>query len=273
MSHTATALQTEPVRFQKNILSTYLTLRTGIAVVGVALPRVVSVAGYLYAHLCLQHSISAYYQAVGPTGHSMRDWFVGSLFVVGMFLYLYKGFSRLEDYLLNIGGVSAVLVALVPMYWQSCNLATCGVAATPCKGPAVTAHGIFSYGVFLCMAAVCLFCAHDTLPLIKDAGFENADKLIQRYKWTYRVIAVLMLTSIAAAYLLNTLANNPSTVFWVEAAGVWSFGAYWLVKSNELKKTAAEEKAAKGRLTRHDGKLRDIDVLNQKPAANSSHAG
>jgi hypothetical protein len=100
--------------------------------------------------------------------------------------------------------------------------------------------------------------------LIRDAGFKNADQLIRRYKATYRVIGVLMLSSIAAAYLLNTLANNPSTVFWVETAGVWSFGAYWLVKSHEMKKTAAEDKAAMGRLTRHNGLLRDRVALSQE---------
>jgi hypothetical protein len=264
MSLAGTALHQEPEQLQKNVLSTYLNLRIGIAVVGIALPLVVSIVGRLYAQLCLQHSISAYYQAVGPTGHSMRDWFVGSLFVMGVFLYLYKGFGPVENFLLNLGGVSAVLVALVPLPWKSCDLAVCGAAAGPCKGPLLSAHGIFSYGVFLCMAAVCLFCAGDTLPLIKDAGFRNADQLIRRYKATYRVIAVLMLASIAAAYLLNTLANNPSTVFWVETAGVWSFAAYWLVKSDELKKTAAESKATCGKLVRHNGKIRDRDVLNRE---------
>jgi len=264
MSHAGTALHQEPEQLQKNILSTYLTLRIGIAVIGIALPLVVSIVGYLYAQLCLQNSISAYYRAVGPTGHSMRDWFVGSLFVVGMFLYLYKGFSRLENWLLNIGGVLAVLVALAPMPWQSCDLAVCGVAPTPCKGPLLSAHGVFSVGFFLCIVAVCLFCAGDTLPLIKDAGFKNADQLIRRYKATYRIIAVVMLASIAAAYLLNTLAGSASTVFWIETAGVWSFGAYWLVKSHELKKTAAEAKAARGELTRHNGKLRYSAVLSRE---------
>jgi uncharacterized membrane protein YbaN (DUF454 family) len=264
MSHAGAVLHKEPEQLQKNILSTYLALRLGIAVVGIALPVVVSIVGYLYAQLCLQRSISAYYHAVGPTGHSMRDWFVGSLFVVGTFLYLYKGFSRLENWLLNIGGLSAVLVALVPMQWKACDPVVCGVAATSCKGPFLSAHGIFSYAVFVCMAAVCFFCAGDTLQLLKDAGTKNADQLIRRYKVTYKIIAGLMLASIAAAYLLNTWVGSPSTVFWVETAGVWSFGVYWLVKSHELKKTAAEAKAACGVLTRHEGKLRDSAVLNRE---------
>jgi len=265
MSHAGTALHQEPEQLQKNILSTYVSLRIGIGVVGIALPLVVSILGYLYAQICLQRSISAYYYQVGPTGLGMRNWFVGSLFVVRTGLFLYKGFRRLENWLLNIGGVSAVLVALVPMVWKDCDPIKCGVAAETCNGPTWSAHGIFSYAVFLCMAAVCFFCADNTLHLIKDARVNNADQLMKRYKWIYRVIAVLMLASIAAAYLLNTLAGSASTTFWVEAAGVWSFGAYWLVKSHELKKTAAESKAACGQLTWVNGKLRERAALNREP--------
>lgn len=264
MSHPGTALQQEPERLQKNILSTYLTLRIGIAVVGIALPLILWIAGNWYAHLPLQSQISAYYHAVGTNGHSLRDWFVGSLFAIGMFLFLYKGFSPLEDRLLNAGGALAVLVALVPMCWPACDVRNCSPASVFCNTWGWSPHFPFAVGFFVCIAAVCLFCAHDTLPLIKDAGLENADQLIQRYKVTYRVIAVLMLTSIPAAYLVNRFLNSPTTVFWVEVAGVWSFGAYWLVKSNELKRTAAEAKAASGSLTRHNGALRESAVLNRE---------
>ncbi len=54
----------------------------------------------------------------------MRSWFVGILFVLGIFLYLYKGFSTLENCLLNIAGLSALGVALFPTGWNcgdSCN--------------------------------------------------------------------------------------------------------------------------------------------------------
>src|ERR1700733_14650519 len=108
-------LDKEPDQLRQNIMATYFSLRIGIAAVGIALPLVVGIVGYFYAHVCLQRSISAYYHAVGPTGHSMRNWFIGSLFVIGVFLYLYKGFSMLENILLNVGGLLAVLIALVPM--------------------------------------------------------------------------------------------------------------------------------------------------------------
>jgi hypothetical protein len=56
--------------------------------------------------------MSRYYYALGSDGYLMRDWFVGLLFAVGNFLYLYKGFGRAEDWALNIGGVLALGVAM-----------------------------------------------------------------------------------------------------------------------------------------------------------------
>ena len=251
----------EPEQLRQHVLATYFGLRIGIAVVGIALPLVVWIGGYLYAHLCLQRSISAYYHAVGPTFHSMRNWLVGSLFVVGFFLYLYKGFSKLENILLNIGGVLAVLVALVPMTWQPCDLVICGTTPAMCKGPGWSPHGIFAVGFFLCIVFVIFYCSNDTLPLIKDAGLPNADELITRYKRIYRAIAIVMVTSIAAAYVLNIRGSSPSRVFWMEVAGIWSFAAYWLVKSHEMSKTEAETKAMCGELTRRDGKVRIMAAL------------
>jgi hypothetical protein len=257
-------LDKEPAQLRQHVLATYFGLRTGIAVVGIALPLVLWIVGYFYAHLCLQRSISAYYHAVGPTYHSMRNWFVGSLFVVGTFLYLYKGFSKLENILLNIGGVLAVLVALVPMRWQPCDLVVCGITPGLCKGPGWSPHGISAVGFFLCIVLVIFCCSNDTLPLIKDVGFPKADELIARYKRIYRTIAVLMVASIAAAYILNVVGSSHSTVFWVEVAGIWSFAAYWLVKSHEMSKTEAEARAMCGELTRRDGKVRRMAALEQE---------
>ena len=64
----------------------------------------------------------------------MRDWFVGLLFVEGIFLYLYKGFGRAGNLALNIAGVLAIGVALIP----------------EAAGHSwITAHGFCAIGLFL----------------------------------------------------------------------------------------------------------------------------
>jgi hypothetical protein len=60
------------------------------------------------AKWCLQNSISAYYFT------PVRAIFVGSMFLVGLSLIAYKGHSVREDFLLNIAGMLAPVVAIVP---------------------------------------------------------------------------------------------------------------------------------------------------------------
>src|SRR3954463_16597110 len=97
---------------QKHILSTYFSLRLGIAIVGFSFPVVLWIVGALWANFPLLDSMSEYYRLLGNHGHSMRDLFVGPLFVIGACLYLYKGYSPLENVLLNLGGVSCIGIAL-----------------------------------------------------------------------------------------------------------------------------------------------------------------
>lgn len=248
MRRILSAFEVEPEQLEKHILSTYLSLRIGIAVIGLALPIVLAVGGYFYAKLPLQPSMSDYYHALGETGKSMRDWFVGFLFVVGLFLYLYKGYSKLENYLLNVGGILCVGIAVIPMCIQ-------GTSPVPCGW--FTPHGFCAVTFFLCISAVCLFCADDTLELIKDARLPNPDKRIALFKRLYQAIAVVMIVSIGAAWVLNEVAGTQHAIFWVEFAGIWSFAAYWLLKSKELSDTAAEAKAIAGRLMRVQGRLRE----------------
>src|SRR5690349_1291230 len=109
-----------PQELQQNILTTYVNIRTGTAIVGILFPLILWLGGRLHVGLCLQGSMSAYYHATGVAGHSMRDWFVGLLFAVGIFLVLYKGYSHAENWALNIAGILALGVAVFPMHWEPC---------------------------------------------------------------------------------------------------------------------------------------------------------
>jgi hypothetical protein len=254
-----------PVELQKHILSTYLSLRIGIAAIGMAFPLILAVGGYFYAGLCLQGSMSAYYHAVGPSGRTMRDWFVGILFAVGVFLYLYKGFSRIEDYLLNVAGVFSIGIAIFPMDWSACQLIACEVSGQiPCSGGGskewISLHGFCAITFFLCIASVCLFCADDTLPLIQS------NDVRERLRKAYRLIGGLMIGSMALAYVFNTVLHNTARTFYVEAFGILSFAAYWWTKSWELGQTAAESRAIRGRLANVKGRVMDA-TLEKQPTA------
>ncbi len=240
---------------QKRIVESYFMLRVGIGVIGVAFPLILLFGGLLI-HICPQDSMSAYYHAMNPHGAAMRNWFVGLLFMVSISLGLYRGFSVFEDLLLDVAAIFGIGIAIFPMPWDPAK-AKCG-AGNSVLAPGITfgwlsLHGLCAFVFFISIAFVCWFCADDTLSLIRDRARRN------RLKITYRAIAILMPVSMASAWiLLNTVLRTTWAVFWVEALGIFAFGAYWLVKSIELSDTAADKKAVKGQLRQHNGQVEEV---------------
>lgn len=223
-------------RLERHVFATYITLRYGMAALALAFPVILYVAGKFH-DIQLQDSMSAYYFAAPGNNNTdytfpVRVWFVGLLFAIGAFLYLYKGFSNAENALLNFAGAFAWGVAVFPMPWgceEHC--------------PKLTAHGISAVSLFLCIAVVSLWCAGDTLRLIPDAS------LRARYRRQYKLLGLLMIASPLVAMALTLTVNDfKKYTFFVEASGVWAFGIYWWRKSEELALTEAEKLAIRGEL-------------------------
>ncbi|MDM4768059.1 hypothetical protein [Pelomonas sp. SE-A7] len=224
--------ESKPFKLEKHVLSTYYTLRLGIALVALAFPFVLWIGGEAWAHFDPPGSMSAYYHAASQ-GRSMRDWFVGLLFAIGIFLFLYKGYSRRENIALNLAGGLAVLVALIPMAWdgqQNCNR--------------TSLHGTLSVLFFVCISYVCIWCAGDTLHMVEDQRKREHFLLI------YRLCAAGMVLFPAAAFALNYRSDcNPVVpLFYVEASGVICFALYWWFKGREMALTQAEARAIRGEL-------------------------
>ena len=219
----------EPKNLSQHVAATYKALRLGVAVIAFVFPLLLWIGGIFAAGLPLEGSMSAYYHAGNG---AMRNWFVGILFAVGTVLFVYQGFTRLEDYALNMAGALAWGVALFP------------TAAVTAPSTLISRlHGTCAILFFLCIAYVCVFRARDTLSLIKDAGKRSA------YALTYQLLgAVMVAFPIAAFFFLSVLGWNKSVIFVVEAAGVYSFASYWAVKSWEMSETSADRKAARGEL-------------------------
>lgn len=217
---------------QNHVFATYLTLRYGMAALAVAFPVILYVFGRVIYGIELENSMSHYYFALAPDDPSkrafpMRVWFVGLLFAIGVFLYLYKGFSVKENLALNFAGLFAVGVAVFPMNWG------CGNACSP-----VNMHGTCAVSLFLCIAFVSLWCAKDTLHLLEN------EELAASYRKQYRWLGVLMIASPLIALLITFLMQDfKKYTFFIEAAGVWAFAFYWWKKSEELSRSSAEKRA------------------------------
>lgn len=226
----------------QQVAKTYKMLRLGLAILAFGLPPLLSIGGYLLGDLPLADSMSAYYHAPGPYGQGvMRNEFVGVLFAVSGLLLIYQGFSKLEDYALNLAGILVLGVAVFPMDWPS----TTGHVN-------FSLHGACAVLFFVSIAYVCIWRAGDTLPLVKDqsvrAGYERA--------YRYLGWAMVILPFVAWA-LSSILSSYTSAIFFVEASGIYVFATYWVVKSREASRTGLDQKAADGRVQARPDKLGD----------------
>ena len=109
MSETAAAERTGPPGGgSSGALITYRYLRFGILGAVVLLAVSILWEWVETGPRCLQGSVSAYYYT------PVRSVFVGTLMAVGLCLIVVRGRTFLEDLLLNVGGMLAPIVALVP---------------------------------------------------------------------------------------------------------------------------------------------------------------
>ena len=205
--------------------------RTAIGALGVALPPVLvfwpKVEG-------IQTSISAYYY----TG--MRDWFVGTLWVIGVFLFFYRYRPRLavqppspmpsvrsgraDAYLGKIAGVSALCVALFP--------------TAPPPGSSLAPPRI---GVAHGLAAAVLFIALSLFPLWLFTQSRERRAL-------FKLCGGVMLSCLA---LIAVYARAPESVreslaplrpvLVLEWLLIWGFGISWFAKGRQ---TAVPDPAA-----------------------------
>jgi hypothetical protein len=195
--------------------------RIAIGVLGVVLPP--ALATWTLGQ-GFQNSLSAYYYTAG------RDWFVGTLWVIGVFLIFYQyrpqqpelvespdpvKSGRADKYLGKFAGVAAVLVTLLPTEPPK------GLTQPPIIGKA---HGAAAFVTFL---ALSLF------PLLLFSQSSQSARL-------YRVCGCLMLACLA---LIGIHALSPEPVrqalapwrpvLLFESVLVWVFGYSWFKKGHE----------------------------------------
>ena len=216
-------------------MTSSLTLRKTVGILGMAMPILLYAALYLDAGLRDPlESISHYYytRASGV--------FVAILSVLAIFLIIYKGKAPVDLVVSMVAGIAALLVAFFP---------TDNLAPTCCditKRYAVTyiedskARTLFHYisaGVFLgCLAymSIFLFTRSDKPPHLR-----GAEKILRNR--IYRVCGVVMVLAMAVMFFGGFLEWIPEDqyregefTFWMETLAVEAFGFSWLVKGNAL---------------------------------------
>lgn len=198
----------------------FIVQRRGMALLAAVFPAAFLASSFLFGRTAFQASISAYYWTPDPE----RNFFVGVLCAVGIFLLLYKGYTLLEDRVLDLAGISAVGIAFFPMERGS-----------DCVSSGITVHGVFAVTFFACIFFICIFMSNHSLEDIADPRRRSA------FRQAYRICASIMIGSIVLAVASHLLPQGYSlmlcesgALFWLEALGVWSFSAFWYIKTREL---------------------------------------
>lgn len=193
------------------VIVSYLTLRRIVGVLGMGLPVIVAVWGFiLQSSAKLLPSISDYY------GLRTRDAFVGILFTIAWFLYTYHGYERKDNVAGNLACLFALAVALSPNSGSTLEQIIHFAAAT-C--------------LFLALAYFCLFL------FTKSGGQPTPRKLLRNR--VYRICGIAMLICIAfiavfSAFLKGTWVATLNPVFWLETLALWAFGFSWFVKGEAI---------------------------------------
>lgn len=204
-----------------SITASYFFLRRGLAFLAIAFPFA------LWALAGVNDSLSAYYHCTDGVcatrgGGAGRDVLTGVLLATGTFLFFYKGYTRKEDWALNLAGIAAAGVAFFPSDFARAE-----------QGRSLIGKIHFSSGLvfFLAIAFVCLFCSGDTLKTLKDKA------KVLWFKRIYAGLGAAMIAVPIGVFALHYLLDRPGrgyTVLGVELAGLFVFAAFWLVKSKEI---------------------------------------
>ncbi len=208
-------------------------LRRIVGALGIALPVVVMVWGFFLTDWTLQGSLSDYYSL------RTRDAFVGILFVIGWFLFAYRGYERLDNIAGNLACVFALGVALFPNsgnHWER------------------IVHFSSAACLFLVLSFFSLFLftkskdspegLWGTLTSFRFGGSKTGgDRTPQKKKRNrvYVVCGLLMLGFLILVGLYmwlwkDTAISAIKPMFWLETLMIWAFGVSWFIKGETLLK-------------------------------------
>lgn len=190
----------------------YLALRNAVGWIGIMLPFTLMLGVFLiFGGDFTLVTISQYYYS------EMRDVLVGALCAIALFLFFYRGYNRLDDWLGNIAGFCALCVALFP---------------TTESGPldlSGTIHFISASIFFVILSVFSIF-------IFTRKGSSVTPQKLHR-NIIYIICGSVMLTCLIAILIYFYFSGNNQTscfVFWAETIALVAFGISWLTKGGTI---------------------------------------
>ncbi len=197
--------QTESVSAERSPMFSLEIIRLLIGFIALVLSVVVLVASS-FAHLT---SISASYHT------SARDIFVGLLFVLGAFMFAYKGKSVAENWVAYLGALAAWAAALFPTACDSCQSSFISMLHLAAGATLFLVTAYFCLGPFRLAAA-------------KKTG-TGAARRVKFYVACGGIIVACLVFLMFAEIVLADIKKTYALTFWGETIMLWAFGAAWIV--------------------------------------------
>jgi hypothetical protein len=209
------------------IVYSYLALRKAVGFVALGLPFVLVIPWWLLGSHAIEGSISGYYY----TG--MRNFLVGSLCAISMFMLCCRGYDRYDE----IAGIFSAVCSLGVAFFPTAP--DCG--ATSHQRTIGIWHHTFATLLFLTLAGFCFFLFRKTA----DKKTMTRMKRWRNHVYTacgYAIIASLLLILILVEiFPVKHLLGNISPMLCFETTSLWAFGIAWLVKGETFLKDETPE--------------------------------
>lgn len=210
-----------PCQDNQSLVISYLTLRKAIGFLGLFLPLILVIGGWIdTGHLGVEPSISDYYYT------SMRNGFVGVMAAVALFLFAYLGYDPIDRIAGNLGCIFALGVAFFP--------------TTPeLQDPDLTGtlHFVFAVLFFATLVFFSLFLFTRT----RNVNQMTAQK--KKRNTVYHICGYIMIACILSMALYFFVFENKypwldqaHPVFFLESLALVAFGGSWLVKGGFILK-------------------------------------
>jgi hypothetical protein len=210
---------------ERSLITSYLAMRRLIGVLGIALPILLFFGGLAQDTPIILGSISGYYYT------SMRDFFVGLLSGVALFLLSYKGYEKIDDVVAQMSGLCVLGMIIFPTAMYSGTVVKVGMFRIP-DDMSEYIHLAFGALFFLLLSYNSIF-----LFTRRHPGVMGKEK--KRRNMIYRSCGVVMLLSILGItvymiFLKETFLSKMNPVLILESVALIAFGISWLVKGNTL---------------------------------------
>ncbi|MCU0237140.1 MAG: hypothetical protein MUC72_08675 [Acidobacteria bacterium] len=211
----------------KSIILSYMSLRNLIGVLGIMLPLICILGGIIFSGLPCQHSISFYYHT------NMRDFFIGILLVVSVFLITYKGYRTIDNIVTWVIGIAGIAVAFFPVPGPGGDSLPVGLLQTsPLLSNMIHVSAAAVFFILLALNSLFLF------TLSRHKMIPPGSKKCKRNR-IYVTCGVIILASLAMFVILYlTLGSERfekgNVVLVLESVMLGAFGVSWLTKGEML---------------------------------------